>query len=51
MEVENTPPVKVNADLELVNKAKLGDQVAFGKLMARYTGISVLYDPKDGAQP
>ncbi len=42
MEVENTsnpaptPPVKVNPDLDLVNKAKTGDQVAFGKLMARY---------------
>jgi len=31
-----TPTPKVNADLELVNKAKTGDQVAFGKLMARY---------------
>ena len=42
MEVGNTPTPtptpspKVNADLELVNKAKTGDQVAFGKLMARY---------------
>ncbi|MBS1619508.1 MAG: sigma-70 family RNA polymerase sigma factor [Bacteroidetes bacterium] len=42
MEVEKnsnpapTPPVKVNPDLDLVNKAKTGDQVAFGKLMARY---------------
>ncbi|MBS1622425.1 MAG: sigma-70 family RNA polymerase sigma factor [Bacteroidetes bacterium] len=42
MEVEKnpnpapTPSVKVNPDLDLVNKAKEGDQVAFGKLMARY---------------
>ena len=42
MEVENNPTPapapqpKVNPDLDLVNKAKTGDQVAFGKLMARY---------------
>ena len=40
MEVGNTPTPKptpkVNADLELVNKAKEGDQVAYGKLMGRY---------------
>ena len=32
----NTPSPKANADLELVNKAKTGDQAAFGKLMSRY---------------
>jgi RNA polymerase sigma factor (sigma-70 family) len=36
MEVVNTPSPKANADLELVNKAKTGDQAAFGKLMSRY---------------
>ncbi|MBS1685566.1 MAG: sigma-70 family RNA polymerase sigma factor [Bacteroidetes bacterium] len=42
MEVENNPTPapapqpKANPDLDLVNKAKEGDQVAFGKLMARY---------------
>ena len=36
MEVANTPSPKANADLELVNKAKEGDQAAFAKLMSRY---------------
>lgn len=36
MEVGNTPSAKASADLELVNKAKDGDQAAFGKLMSRY---------------
>jgi RNA polymerase sigma-70 factor (ECF subfamily) len=35
MEVGSSTP-KSNADLELVNKAKEGDQAAFAKLMARY---------------
>jgi RNA polymerase sigma factor (sigma-70 family) len=35
MEVEKKSP-KANADLELVNKAKEGDQAAFGLLMKRY---------------
>ena len=35
MEVGNSTP-KANADLELVNKAKEGDQAAYAKLMARY---------------
>ncbi|MFN8310171.1 MAG: sigma-70 family RNA polymerase sigma factor [Chitinophagales bacterium] len=30
------PTAKMNADLELVNKAKNGDQAAFAKLMSRY---------------
>ena len=36
MEVANTPSPRANADLELVNKAKDGDQAAFAKLMSRY---------------
>jgi RNA polymerase sigma-70 factor (ECF subfamily) len=36
MEVANNGTPRSNADLELVNKAKDGDQAAFAKLMSRY---------------
>ena len=36
MEVNQKFSVRAQEDLELVDLAKKGDQVAFGKLMARY---------------